>query len=179
MYVGSLVFAQLMSLLPLHAFHRCVQRYDGHRYVKNFSCLDQFLCHGFRTTDLAREFARHRNLSARLGDPNSTTAAFANPPPRSTLADANETRDWRIFADFAQVLISQQGRHALLQGTFLPPNSNKPAYALDSTTIDLCLSLFPWAHLPPPQKRPSNSIRCWTCTATFPRLVIISRDVTT
>lgn len=104
MYVGSLVFAQLMSLLPLHTFHRCVQRYNGHRYVKHFSCLDQFLVMAFAQLTF-RESSRDIEACLRAVTGKLYHMGIRSHVSRSTLADANEARDWRIFADFAQVLI--------------------------------------------------------------------------
>ena len=142
MYVGSLVFAQLMSLLPLHAFHRCVQRYQGHRYVKSFSCLDQFLVMAFAQLTFRESL---RDIEACLSAVPSKLyhMGIRSPVSRSTLADANEARDWRIFADFAQVLIGIARR--LYRHDSFGLQLDETVYALDATTIDLCLALFPWA----------------------------------
>ena len=142
MYVGSLVFAQLMSLLPLHAFHRCVQRYDGHRYVKNFSCLDQFLVMAFAQLTF-RESLRDIEACLRAIPGKLYHMGIRSPVARSTLADANEARDWRIFADFAQVLIGIA--RGLYRDEEFGLELDETVYALDATTIDLCLALFPWA----------------------------------
>jgi len=142
MYVGSLVFAQLMSLLPLHAFHRCVQRYQGHRYVKSFSCLDQFLVMAFAQLTFRESL---RDIEACLSAVPSKLyhMGIRSPVSRSTLADANEARAWRTFADFAQVLIGIARR--LYRHDSFGLQLDETVYALDATTIDLCLALFPWA----------------------------------
>jgi IS4 transposase len=143
MYIGSLVFSQLMALLPLHAFQRCVKRYQGHRYVKSFSCLDQFLVMAFAQLTF-RESLRDIESCLRAVRSKLYHMGIRNTVARSTLADANETRDWRIFADFAQVLIGT-ARRLYRQDSFAL-ELDETVYALDSTTIDLCLELFPWAH---------------------------------
>jgi IS4 transposase len=140
---GSLVFSQLMALLPLHAFQRCVKRYQGHRYVKSFSCLDQFLVMAFAQLTF-RESLRDIESCLRAVRSKLYHLGIRNTVARSTLADANETRDWRIFADFAQVLIGT-ARRLYRQDSFAL-ELDETVYALDSTTIDLCLELFPWAH---------------------------------
>ncbi len=142
MYDGNLVFAQLMSLLPLHAFHRCVRRYDGHRHVKSFSCLDQFLVMAFAQLTF-RESLRDIESCLRAVPSKLYHMGIRSPISRSTLADANERRDWRIFADFAQVLIGTARN--LYRNEDLGLHLDETVYALDSTTIDLCLELFPWA----------------------------------
>ena len=142
MHVGTLVFAQLMELLPLHAFHRCVARYEGHRNVKSFSCLDQFLVMAFAQLTFRESL---RDIEACLSAVPSKLyhMGIRSPVSRSTLADANEARDWRIFADFAQVLIGT-ARHLYHHEEF-GVQLDETVYALDATTIDLCLALFPWA----------------------------------
>lgn len=142
MHVGSLVFAQLMDLLPLHAFHRSVQRYEGQRYVKSFSCLDQFLVMAFAQLTFRESL---RDVEACLSAVPSKLyhMGIRSSVSRSTLADANESRDWRIFADFAQALIGIARR--LYRDEDFGLQLNETVYALDATTIDLCLALFPWA----------------------------------
>jgi hypothetical protein len=140
---GKLVFAQLMQYLPLSTFRRCVIRYQGEHKVKSFSCLDQFLCMAFAQLtyreslrDIEACLRAHRSKLYHLGIRSTVVA-------RNTLANANATRDWRIYADFAQSLI----------GLARPLYAHEPfgveltdtVYALDTTTIDLCLSVFPWA----------------------------------
>ncbi len=142
MHVGSLVFAQLMDLLPLHAFHRSVQRYEGQRYVKSFSSLDQFLVMAFAQLTFRESL---RDVEACLSAVPSKLyhMGIRSSVSRSTLADANESRDWRIFADFAQALIGIARR--LYRDEDFGLQLNETVYALDATTIDLCLALFPWA----------------------------------
>src|SRR5213083_3089653 len=170
MHVGSLVFAQLMDLLPLHVFHRCVQRYKGNRNVKSFSCLDQFLVMAFAQLTFRESL---RDIEACLSAvPNKLYhMGIRSPTARSTLADANETRDWRIFADFAQVLIQQAA--TLYANEPFALELQQAAYALDSTTIDLCLSLFPWATF----RRRKAAIKLHTLLSlqgNFPTVVIIT-----
>jgi len=142
MHVGSLVFAQLMDLLPLHAFHRSVERYEGQRYVKSFSSLDQFLVMAFAQLTFRESL---RDVEACLSAVPSKLyhMGIRSSVSRSTLADANESRDWRIFADFAQALIGIARR--LYRDEDFGLQLNETVYALDATTIDLCLALFPWA----------------------------------
>jgi hypothetical protein len=142
MYSGQLVFAQLMDFLPRHEFNTCVRRYRGDARTRDFSCRDQFLCMAFAQLTY-RESLRDietclRSLSSKLYH-----AGFRGAIARSTLADANRRRDWRIYADFAQVLIARARQ--LYAREPLGVALTQTAYALDATTIDLCLSLFPWA----------------------------------
>jgi hypothetical protein len=145
MHQGRYVFAQLMQHLPLHAFRRAVRRYDGERYVKRFSCLDQFLCMAFAQL-AGRESLRDIEVCLRAHAAKLYHVGIRGSVARSTLADANEKRDWRIYAEFAQHLIAIARR--LYQHEPFGVELDEPAYALDSTTIELCLSLFPWAHAP-------------------------------
>ena len=142
MYTGRIVFAQLTDLLPLHEFHKCVQRYQGDYRVKNFSCLDQFLCMAFAQLTY-RESLRDIEACLRTMPSRLYHMGIRGNVSRSTLADANETRDWRIYADFAQVLIGI-ARSLYLNDDF-GVQLKETAYAFNSTTIDLCLKLFPWA----------------------------------
>jgi transposase len=139
---GKLVFAQLMEFLPRHDFNACVRRYGGDRRPRGFSCRDQFLCLAFAQLTF-RESLRDIETCLRSFQPKLYHAGFRGNISRSTLADANRVHDWRIFADFAQVLIG----HARKLYTNEPTGVElkQTVYALDSTTIDLCLSLFPWA----------------------------------
>jgi len=138
----STVFSQVMSFLPLHSFRRCVARYGGNRKVKRFTCMDQFLCMAFAQLTY-RESLRDIETCLRVMQPKLYHMGFRGRIARSTLADANENRDWRIYADFAQVLIAQA--IPLYQNDSFGVELENTAYALDSTTIDICLSLFPWA----------------------------------
>jgi hypothetical protein len=142
MYSGQVIFAQLMEFLPRHDFNTCVRRYGGDRRPRGFSCRDQFLGLAFaQLTD--RESLRDIETCLRALGPKLYHAGFRGTIARSTLADANRTHDWRIFADFAQVLIRRARR--LYAQEPLAVALEQTVYALDSTTIDLCLSLFPWA----------------------------------
>ena len=142
MNLGRTVFAQLMDFLPAYEFRKCVERYRGDYKWRGFSCWDQFLCLAFAQLTY-RESLRDIEACLRSVQPKLYHMGFRGRVSRSTLADANETHDWRVYADFAQVLIdiarplyAQQPLGFELDGT---------VYALDSTTIDLCLALFPWA----------------------------------
>jgi uncharacterized protein DUF4372/DDE family transposase len=147
MYEGRYVFAQLMRHLPLHAFRRAVAKYDGDRYVKRFSCLDQFLCMAFAQLT-GRESLRDIEVCLRAHHAKLYHLGIRGAVARSTLADANERRDWRIYAEFAQHLIASARR--LYADEPLAVELAHTAYALDSTTIELCLSIFPWARAPHP-----------------------------
>ena len=142
MYNGRLVFSQLMEFFPLRAFRKCVQRYRGNYKVQHFSCLDQFLCMAFAQLT-GRESLRDIETCLRALQPKLYHAGIRARVSRSTLADANENRDWRIYADFAQVLI-RQARQLYAKDDF-GVQLEEAAYAFDSSTISLCLSLFPWA----------------------------------
>jgi len=142
MHIGQIVFAQLMELLPLHEFHKCVQRYNGDHKVQRFSCLDQFLCMAFAQLTY-RESLRDIEASLRTMPSRLYHMGIRGNISRSTLAYANETRNWCIYADFAQVLIAI-ARPLYLNEDF-GVQLKQAAYAFDSTTIDLCLELFPWA----------------------------------
>jgi hypothetical protein len=142
MNTGRTVFAQLMNFLSMHTFHKCVQRYHGNYKVQSFSCLDQFLCMAFAQLT-HRESLRDIVACLRAMQPKLYHMGIRGKVSRSTLADANENRDWRIYADFAQKLI--QEACGLYVNDEFGIELAQTAYALDSTTIDLCLSLFPWA----------------------------------
>jgi hypothetical protein len=143
MNLGKLVFAQITQHLPLTTFRRCVARYGGEHKVKNFSCLDQYLCMAFAQLTY-RESLRDIEVCLRAQANKLYHMGIKSRISRSTLADANEVRDWRIYADFAESLIGI-GRRLYTEEPF-GVDLKETAYALDSTTIDLCLSVFPWAH---------------------------------
>jgi hypothetical protein len=142
MYTGRLVFSQLMDFLPMRHFHRCVNRYHGNHYMKSFSCLDQFLCMAFAQLSY-RESLRDIESCLRAMQNKLYHMGLRTKVSRTTLADANENRDWRIYADFAQVLI-HIARDLYADDDF-GVELDETVYALDASTIDLCLSLFPWA----------------------------------
>jgi Domain of unknown function (DUF4372)/Transposase DDE domain len=142
MYAGKLVFAQVMEFAPWHTFRRLVAKYRGDFNVRSFSCLDQFLCMGFAQLTYRESL---RDIEACLGAQPAKLyhLGIRGNVTRSNLADANEQRDWRIYCEFAQALIRIARR--LYAEEPLAVELDHTVYALDSTTIDLCLSLFPWA----------------------------------
>jgi len=142
MYAGKLVFAQVMEHLPLHTFRRIVARYAGERKVKSFSCLDQFLCMAFAQLTF-RESLRDIEACLRAQQSKLYHLGIRSTVARNTLAHANTVRDWRIYADFAQSLISIA--RPLYANEPFGVDLQNTVYALDTTTIDLSLSVFPWA----------------------------------
>ena len=142
MYAGKLVFAQVMEYAPWHTFRRLVAKYHGDFNVRSFSCLDQFLCMAFAQLTYRESL---RDIEACLGAQPAKLyhLGIRGNVSRSALADANEGRDWRIYFEFAQALIRIARR--LYAKEPLGVELSETVYALDSTTIDLCLSLFPWA----------------------------------
>jgi len=142
MYVGKIVFSQVMGHLPMKVFRRCVQKYNGNHKVKSFSCLDQFLCMAFAQLTY-RESLRETVICLRSQSEKLYHMGIRGGVSRNTLANANKMRDWRIYADFAQALIDKA--RPLYADEDLGLDLNNTVYALDASTIDLCLSLFPWA----------------------------------
>lgn len=142
MYTGRTIFSQLLDFLPKHVFDRCVNRYHGNHRVRHFSCFTQFLCMAFAQLTYC-DGLRDIEICLRTMQSRLYHSGFSKKISRSTLADANEQRDWYIYADFAQTLI--QRARKLYAGERLAVDLKEAAYAFDSTTIDLCLSLFPWA----------------------------------
>ena len=142
MHTGRLVFAQLLDFLPRHDFNACVRRYRGNYRTRGFSCFDQFLSMAFAQLT-GRESLRDIETCLRAMSGKLYHAGFRSTISRSTLADADERRDWRIYADFAATLIARARR--LYAGEEFGVQLKETAYVLDSTTIDLCLTLFPWA----------------------------------
>jgi hypothetical protein len=139
---GRTVFSQLIDFLPHQEFQKCVARYSGGRYLKNLSCWDQYLAMAFAQLTY-RESLRDIEACLRSVGGKLYHMGFRGKVARSTLADANESRDWRIYADFAQILIAIA--RPLYVHDPIGVDLDQSLYALDSTTIDLCLSLFPWA----------------------------------
>jgi hypothetical protein len=139
---GKTVFSQIMDYLPMHEFHRCVKRYKGDRYVKSFSCHSQFLALAFAQITFRESL---RDIETCLGALRGKLyhCGIRGTVLRSTLAYANETRDWHIYADFAHVLIDTA--RELYSNEPFALELEETIYALDATTIDLCLALFPWA----------------------------------
>ena len=142
MNIGRTVFTQLLDFIPGYEFRQCVERYNGNYKVKTFSCRDQFLCMAFAQLTY-RESLRDIEACLRVAKTKLYHMGIRGKVSRNTLAHANETRDWRIYADFAQVLIS------LARGLYASEDFGlelaQTVYALDATIIDLCLSVFPWA----------------------------------
>ncbi len=142
MNTGKTIFSQVMEFLPLYEFHKCVARYHGDYKVLSFSCMDQFLCMAFAQLTY-RESLRDIESCLRFMQSKLYHMGIRGQVSRNTLANANNQRDWRIYADFAQVLI-HRARELYLKEPF-GIELEQTVYALDATTIDLCLSLFPWA----------------------------------
>lgn len=143
MNTSPTVFSQIMNHLPLHDFRKCVRKYRGDYKIKNFSCLDQFLSLAFAQLTY-RESLRDIEVCLRSQKNKLYHMGIRSQISRNTLANANNQRDWRLYADFAQVLI-HIARDLYLDDDF-GVELNETVYALDSTTIDLCLAVFPWAH---------------------------------
>lgn len=143
MNIGKTLFAQVMDFLPWSTFTRIVARYGGDRRVRTLACAEQYRAMAFAQLTY-RESLRDIETCLSAQTAKLYHMGFREPVRRSTLADANETRDWRIYAELAQRLIAQARR--LYANEALGLDLNDTVYALDSTTIDLCLSLFPWAH---------------------------------
>jgi hypothetical protein len=143
MYVGKTLFAQVMDFLPWKTFHRIVSRYGGDHRVRTLTCAEQLRCMAFAQLTY-RESLRDIEVCLSAQAAKLYHMGFRQPVSRSTLADANESRDWRMYAEFAQRLIAQA--KTLYARDPLGVELSNTVYALDATTIDLCLSVFPWAH---------------------------------
>jgi len=143
MNIGKTVFAQIMDFLPLHQFRKCVNRYQGNYKVQKFSCHEQLLCMAFAQLTY-RESLRDIEVCLRSMQTKLYHIGIRGKVSRSTLADANERRDWHIYADFAQILIHTARK--LYADEPFAVELEQIVYALDATTIKLCLSLFPWSH---------------------------------
>ncbi len=142
MYTGKIIFSQLMEHLPLHVFHKCVDRYQGDFKVKEFTCLDQYFCMAFAQLTY-RESLRDIEACLQAQKSKLYHMGIRSSVSRNNLAHANKVRDWRIYADLAHVLI-QTARKMYVGDNFALELANT-VFALDATTIDLCLSMFPWA----------------------------------
>jgi hypothetical protein len=170
MHEGRTVFAQLMDWLPKYEFDKCVRRYRGDYHVRSLTCYEQFLSMAFAQLTY-RESLRDIETCLRALGPKLYHAGIRGRVSRSTLADANEKRPWQIYADFAQVLIAQAS--ALYADESFGVELQQAAYALDSTTIDLCVALFPWAKF----RRHKAAIKLHTLLrlrGAFPTVVIIT-----
>lgn len=167
---GRTVFSQLLDCLPKYEFDKCVHRYGGNFRVRSLPAYEQFLVMAFAQLTW-RESLRDIQTCLRALGPKLYHSGIRKPAARSTLADANEKRDWRIFADFAQVLIQQAS--TLYAGEDFGAELKAAAYALDSTTIELCLSLFPWARF----RRHTAGLKLHTLLAlrgNYPTVVIVT-----
>lgn len=142
MNFGQTIFSQLMEFVPTYEFNECVKRYNGNYKIKNFTCREQFLCMAFAQLTY-RESLRDIQACLRAANKKLYHMGIRSKVSRNTLAHANQTRDWQIYADFAQVLIREARK--LYANEEFGVHLEQTVYALDSTTIDLCLSLFPWA----------------------------------
>ena len=142
MHSGRFVFAQVMDHLPMKTFRRCVQRYQGNRHAQSFTCLDQFLCMAFAQLTF-RESLRDIEACLRAHGDKLYHMGIRGGMSRNTLANANRRRDWRIYAEFAQAMI--RIARPLYADEDLGLELDNTVYALDASTIDLCLSVFPWA----------------------------------
>jgi len=170
MDTGKPIFAQIMDFLPTYEFHQCVRRYHGHYKMKSFSCWDQFLCMAFAQLSY-RESLRDIEACLRSAQRKLYHMGIRSRVSRNTLAHANQVRDWRIHGDFAQILIGRARR--LYANDSFGVELNQTAYALDSTLIDLCLSLFPWAKF----RKHKGAIKLHTLLdlrGSIPSLVIIT-----
>jgi hypothetical protein len=139
---GKSIFSQIMDFLPKHKFRQCVNRYGGNYRIRSFTCFDQFMCMAFAQLTY-RESLRDIECCLRALKDKLYHMGIRGKISRSTIADANENRDWRIYCDFAQILI-HQARQLYANDDF-GLELQETVYALDATIIDLCLSVFPWA----------------------------------
>jgi len=142
MYTGKLVISQVMEHISMKVFRRCVQTYNGNHKIKSFSCLDQYLCMAFAQLTY-RERLRETGICLRAQTKKLYRMGIPGGIARDTLSNANKVRDWRIYADFAQALAKTA--RPLYAKEDLGLELSNTIYALDSSTIDLCLSVFPWA----------------------------------
>ena len=170
MNTGRMVFSQVMDFLPLQEFRKCVQRYQGDYKIQRFSCLNQFFCMAFAQLTY-RESLRDIEACLRAMSSKLYHMGIRGKVSRNNLAHANETRDWRMYADFAQILIAKA--RVLYAGEDLGIELDSNIYALDSTTIDLCLSLFPWARF----RKTKGAIKLHTLMnlrGSIPEFILIS-----
>jgi hypothetical protein len=142
MNIGKTIFSQLMEFVPRYEFDKCVKRYNGHYKVHSFSCWEQFLCMTFAQLTY-RESLRDIEICLRSAQKKLYHLGIKSKVSRSTLAKSNENRNWRIYRDFAHLLIERANQ--LYSNDAFADSLNNIVYALDSTVIELCTSLFPWA----------------------------------
>ncbi len=170
MQEGRSVFSQLMDFVPKYEFDKCVRRYGGDKHIRKLSCYAQFQIMGFAQLTY-RESLRDIEACLKAVGSKLYHTGIRRHVPKSTLAEANEKRNWQIFGDFAQILIAQATR--LYSGEPFGVDLQGAAYALDSTTVDLCLSLFPWAKF----RKAKAAVKMHALLAlqgNFPTLVIIT-----
>jgi hypothetical protein len=170
MNAGTTVFSQLMDFIPRYEFRQCVERYQGNFKVKSFSCWDQYLCMAFAQLTF-RESLRDIEACLRSMQSKLYHMGIHGKVARNTLAHANENRDWRIYEDFARALIMTA--RGLYLHDEIGVRLNRTVYALDSTTIDLCLALFPWAHF----RRRKGAIKLHTLLdlrGSIPTVIIVT-----
>ncbi len=177
MNTGRTVFAQLIENLPHKEFQKCVARYRGDRYAKDFSCWDQYLAMAFAQLTY-RESLRDIEACLKAVGGKIYHMGFRASIARSTLADANESRDWRIYADFALTLIATA--RSLYSADPMGVDLEQSLYALDSTTIDLCLAVFPWAKFRkhkglPPRDRAAPRPRAAARRCSFPARAVLHK----
>src|SRR3974377_2506772 len=167
---GKLVFAQLMRHLPLSTFRRCVARYQGEFKVQSFSCLDPFLCMAFAQLTY-RESLRDIEVCLRAQQSKLYHLGIRSAVARNTLANPNAVRDWRLYCDFAQSLIAMARK--LYANEPFGVDLKDTVSALDATTIDLCLSVFPWA----PFRSTKAAVKLHTLLdlrGNIPRFILVS-----
>ncbi len=170
MQEGRTIFAQLLDFIPKYEFDKCVARYNGNKSVRKLRCYNQFQIMCFAQLTY-RESLRDIETCLKAIGPQLYHTGIRHPVPKSTLADANERRDWRIFSDFAHVLIAQAVK--LYEGEPYGVELANTAYALDASTIDLCLSMFPWAKF----RKTKAAVKMHTLLTlqgNFPTLVVIT-----
>ena len=170
MYTGPTIFSQLMQHLPWHHFDQCVARYGGNHKVKEFNCSSHFRVMSFAQLT-CRESLRDIEACLRAMQPKLYHMGIRSTVSRNNLSNANEQRDWRIYAEFAQHLIIEARN--LYAGEELSVDLDASVYALDSTTIDLCLSMFPWARF----RRHKGAVKMHTLLnlrGSIPEFILIS-----
>ena len=167
---GRTIFSQLTDFLPQREFRKCVECYRGNHKIKTFSCWDQFLCMAFAQLTY-RESLHDIQACLRVSGRKLYHMGIRGKVSRNTLANANKVRDWRIYADFAQVLIKEA--RMLYAGDAFAVELNNTVYALDASTIDLCMSLFPWAKF----RTTKSAVKLYTLLdlrGNIPALIIIT-----
>ena len=168
---GKTIFAQLMDFIPAYEFRKCVERYNGNYKIKSFSCWDQYLCMAFAQLTY-RESLRDIEACLRAAQPKLYHLGIRGKVSRNTLANANQVRDWRIYADFAQILIAKARK--LYANDSFGIELDQTVYALDSTTIDLVSVSVSLGRVPETQGSSQTAYPSGSCAATFPSVVIIT-----